>query len=70
MFPGDPAVLIGLPDGTFAAYDAICTHAGCTVEYVRVAGIIGCLVMAPNSTRQTTVRCCRDPRGSRSSSCR
>ena len=42
MFPGDPAVLIGLPDGTFAAYDAICTHAGCTVEYVRVAGIIGC----------------------------
>ena len=42
MFPGDPAVIVSLTDGTFAAYDAICTHAGCTVEYVRVAGIIGC----------------------------
>ena len=42
MFPGDPALVISLPDGTFAAYDAICTHAGCTVEFVRVAGVIGC----------------------------
>jgi len=28
---GDPAALIKLSDGTFVAYDLICTHAGCTV---------------------------------------
>ncbi|MDB5056710.1 MAG: Rieske (2Fe-2S) domain protein [Chloroflexi bacterium] len=30
---GDPAILIRLPDGKFVSYDAVCTHAGCTVEY-------------------------------------
>jgi thiosulfate dehydrogenase [quinone] large subunit len=30
---GDPALLIRLPDGKFVSYDAVCTHAGCTVEY-------------------------------------
>jgi thiosulfate dehydrogenase [quinone] large subunit len=29
----DPALLVHLPDGKFVAYDAVCTHAGCTVEY-------------------------------------
>ena len=31
---GDPAVVIKLKDGTFSAFDTVCTHAGCTVQYV------------------------------------
>jgi nitrite reductase/ring-hydroxylating ferredoxin subunit len=30
---GSPAVLVHLPGGRFAAYSAVCTHAGCTVGY-------------------------------------
>ncbi len=30
---GDPALLVHMADGRFVAYDAVCTHAGCTVEY-------------------------------------
>jgi thiosulfate dehydrogenase [quinone] large subunit len=31
---GDPAVLISLGGGKIIALDAVCTHAGCTVQYV------------------------------------
>jgi thiosulfate dehydrogenase (quinone) large subunit len=31
---GDPGVLVRLASGTIVAFDAVCTHAGCTVEYV------------------------------------
>ena len=30
---GDPAVAVSLGGNKVAAYDAVCTHAGCTVEY-------------------------------------
>jgi thiosulfate dehydrogenase [quinone] large subunit len=30
---GDPGVLVKLADGTIVAFDAVCTHAGCTVEW-------------------------------------
>ena len=30
---GDPGVLVKLEDGSIVAFDAVCTHAGCTVEW-------------------------------------
>jgi Rieske Fe-S protein len=42
LFPTDPAVLIALPDGTFVAYDAICTHEGCAVDFDSRSQILFC----------------------------
>ena len=39
---GDPAVLVKVSSGTFAAFDAICTHAGCTVQYDDPSGLLIC----------------------------
>ncbi len=39
---GDPGIVVRLPDGTFVAFDAVCTHAGCTVEWDAVDGLIIC----------------------------
>ncbi len=39
---GDPAVIVKLPDGTFVAYDAVCTHEGCTVEWDTRDGVLVC----------------------------
>ena len=39
---GDPALVIALADGSFAAYDALCTHEGCRVSYDKTAALIFC----------------------------
>lgn len=39
---GDPGVLVKLASGKVVAFDAVCTHAGCTVEYDRGSGDLVC----------------------------
>jgi len=39
---GDPSLVIQHTSGTFAAFDAICPHAGCTVAYKSASNIIAC----------------------------
>jgi thiosulfate dehydrogenase [quinone] large subunit len=39
---GDPGVIVQLADGSFVAYDAICTHQGCTVEYDQPDRLLVC----------------------------
>ena len=39
---GDPAVVVALDDGSFAAYDALCTHEGCRVGYSRASNTLDC----------------------------
>lgn len=39
---GDPGVLLKLADGSIVAFDAVCTHAGCTVEYDPGYGLLLC----------------------------
>lgn len=39
---GDPGVLVRLADGKFVAFDAVCTHAGCTVGYDTSSGLLLC----------------------------
>jgi thiosulfate dehydrogenase [quinone] large subunit len=39
---GDPSIVIQAKAGKFLAFDAVCPHAGCTVEYDQTAGVIVC----------------------------
>jgi thiosulfate dehydrogenase (quinone) large subunit len=39
---GDPGVIVKLGDGSFVAFDAVCTHAGCTVEWDRQDRLLVC----------------------------
>lgn len=39
---GDPGVLVHLQSNKFVAYDAVCTHAGCTVQYDSGSGLLIC----------------------------
>jgi thiosulfate dehydrogenase (quinone) large subunit len=41
-FTSDPGVLLKLKDGSFVAFDAVCTHAGCTVEFEEASGLLVC----------------------------
>ncbi|HZC33175.1 MAG TPA: Rieske 2Fe-2S domain-containing protein [Candidatus Bathyarchaeia archaeon] len=39
---GDPGVIVRLTDGSFVAFDAVCTHAGCTVEWDAADAVLYC----------------------------
>jgi thiosulfate dehydrogenase [quinone] large subunit len=39
---GDPGVIVRLQDGSYVAFDAVCTHAGCTVEYSTTDAALVC----------------------------
>ena len=39
---GDPGVIVKLPDGTFVAYDAVCTHEGCIVGWDAADSVLLC----------------------------
>jgi thiosulfate dehydrogenase [quinone] large subunit len=39
---GDPGILVRLADGGVVAFDALCTHQGCTVQYDRSSGLVFC----------------------------
>lgn len=43
-YPGaaDPAIAVGLEDGTLVAYSSVCTHLGCAVLWNRAAGRLDC----------------------------
>ena len=39
---GDPGILVRLNNGQFVAYDAVCTHAGCPVDYDPSSQLLVC----------------------------
>jgi thiosulfate dehydrogenase [quinone] large subunit len=39
---GDPAIIVHTAGSDFYAYDAVCTHAGCTVQYDPQSKLIVC----------------------------
>ena len=39
---GDPGIIVKLPDGTYVAYDATCTHQGCRVGWDAQDGVLLC----------------------------
>ncbi|MDE3228976.1 MAG: Rieske 2Fe-2S domain-containing protein, partial [Chloroflexota bacterium] len=38
----DPGILVHLNDGKFVAFDAVCTHAGCAVQYDAPSQMLYC----------------------------
>jgi thiosulfate dehydrogenase [quinone] large subunit len=39
---GDPGVIVKLADGSFVAFDAVCTHAGCAVGWDQADRLLVC----------------------------
>jgi thiosulfate dehydrogenase [quinone] large subunit len=39
---GDPAVIVRLPAGSYVAYDAVCTHEGCRVDWDAQDAVLLC----------------------------
>jgi thiosulfate dehydrogenase [quinone] large subunit len=39
---GDPGIIVKLAAGSYAAFDAICTHAGCTVDWDPIERVLLC----------------------------
>ena len=39
---GDPGIVVQLKDGTFVAYDAVCTHEACTVDWDTTSRVLLC----------------------------
>jgi thiosulfate dehydrogenase (quinone) large subunit len=39
---GDPGIIVKLADGTYAAFDSICPHAGCTVDWDPTENVLLC----------------------------
>ena len=39
---GDPGIALSLTNGSVVAFDAVCTHAGCTVTYDPSQKLISC----------------------------
>ena len=73
---GDPAVVVQPAAGTFAAFDAICPHEGCTVAYAapdrlficpchgsRFNGETGALVQGPATRGLTPITIAEGPDG-------
>ena len=42
MYPGDPGIIVKLPGGSYAAYDATCTHEGCRVGWDQADNVLLC----------------------------
>jgi len=42
QFGTQPAIVIRTPEGEFRAFSAVCTHLGCTVQYVPESKVIWC----------------------------
>src|SRR3990172_7722850 len=42
QFGTQPAILIRTPEGELRAFSAVCTHLGCTVQYVPESKVIWC----------------------------
>jgi thiosulfate dehydrogenase [quinone] large subunit len=41
-YTSDPGILLKLKDGRFVAFDTVCTHAACTVEFDPTSGFLVC----------------------------